>query len=179
MKEGTPISNHLNDFHTIVSQLTAQDVQFLDSVKAMFLLINLLEKWDTFKTALSNSVSTKCLTTANVEGTLLTKEVNRKNNDKGKSNSALFVKGQSINREKKGKRWQSHSKSRDPKAKSDIECYYCGKKGHMKRDYTKWKEEKGKEKDSELEEKKKSSMKIQEINVMENSSLDSDDSKEI
>ena len=40
----------------------------------------------------------------------------------------------------------------------------------MKRDCTKWKEEKGKGKDNELEEKKKSSVKIQEINVMENSS---------
>ena len=131
------------------------------------------------RTALCSSVSAKGLPTPNVEGNLLTEEVNRNNNDKGKSNSALIVKGRSNNREKKGKRWQSRSKSRDPKAKSDIECYYCGKKGHMKRDCTKWKEEKGKGKDSELEEKKKSSVKIQEINVMENSSQDSDDSKEI
>ena len=32
MKEGTPMSNHLNEFHTIFSQLTAQEVQFQDSV---------------------------------------------------------------------------------------------------------------------------------------------------
>ena len=43
MKEGTPMSNHLNEFHTIFSQLIAQEVEFYDSVKAMFLLITLPE----------------------------------------------------------------------------------------------------------------------------------------
>ena len=57
-----------------------------------------------------------------------------------------------------GKRGQSHSKSHDPKVESDIESYYCGKKGHMKKDCNKWKVEKGKGKDNELEEKKKVSL---------------------
>ena len=105
----------------------------------MFLLITLPESWDTFRKTLSNSVSAAGLTTANFEGSFLTEEINRKNNDKEKSNSSLVVRGRNSNREKKGKRWKSHSKSRDPKAKSDIECYYCGKNGHMKRDSTKWK----------------------------------------
>ena len=38
MKEGMPMSNHLNEFNTIFSQLTAQGIKFEDSVKAMFLL---------------------------------------------------------------------------------------------------------------------------------------------
>ncbi|MCO5597942.1 hypothetical protein L7F22_052029 [Adiantum nelumboides] len=55
MKEGTSMSNHLNEFNTIYSQLSAQGIRFDDPVRAMFLLITLLESWDTFCKALSNS----------------------------------------------------------------------------------------------------------------------------
>ncbi|MCO5603317.1 hypothetical protein L7F22_057466 [Adiantum nelumboides] len=36
MKEGTPISNHLNEFNTIYSELSAQGVRFDKPVRAMF-----------------------------------------------------------------------------------------------------------------------------------------------
>ena len=173
MKEGTSMSNHLNEFHTIFSQLTAQEISFLDSVKAMLLLITLPESWDTFCIALSNFVLLEGLSSANGEGNLLTKEINRKNNDKSKGNSVLVVRGRNPNKVKKGKRTQSHSKSPSPKFESDIECYECGKKGHMKRDYPKWKVDKGKEKSFEHDEKK-FLMKIGEINVVESVRYDSD-----
>ncbi|MCO5557183.1 hypothetical protein L7F22_010743 [Adiantum nelumboides] len=139
MKEGTTMSNHLNEFHTIFSQLIAQEIVFLDSVKAMFLLITLRGSWDTFCTVLSNFVAPEGLTSANVEVSLLTKEVNRKDIDKGKGNSALVVRGRHQFKEKKGKKSQNRSKSRDSKSNDDIECYHCGKKGHMRKDCTKWK----------------------------------------
>ncbi|MCO5580796.1 hypothetical protein L7F22_034667 [Adiantum nelumboides] len=165
MKEGTAMSNHLNEFHIIFSQLTAQEIVFPDSVKAMFLLITLPDSWDTFRTALSNSVVPEGLTSANVEGSLLIEEVNRKNTDKGKGNSALVVRGRQQLKEKKGKKAQNRSRSRDSKSKDHIECYHCGKKCHMKRDYTQWKHEKGKAKRSEQDDKKKSLVKIEEVNV--------------
>ena len=99
MKEGIVMSNHLNEFHIIFSQLIAQEISFLDLVKAMFLLITLLDSWDTFHTTLSNYVSPKQLSSANVEGNLLTKEINCKNNDKIKGNNALIVRGRNQNRE--------------------------------------------------------------------------------
>ena len=49
----------------------------------------------------------------------------------------------------------------------------------MKKDCNKWKAKKGKGKDNEPEEKKKSSVKIEEINVTENVSQDSDACKTI
>ncbi|MCO5580738.1 hypothetical protein L7F22_034608 [Adiantum nelumboides] len=52
MKEGTPMSNHLNEFNTIYSQLSAQGVKFDEPVRVMFLLIALPESWVTFCTAL-------------------------------------------------------------------------------------------------------------------------------
>ncbi|MCO5596391.1 hypothetical protein L7F22_050452 [Adiantum nelumboides] len=48
MKEGTPMSNHLNEFNTIYSQLLAQGGRFDEPVGTMFLLITLSESWDTF-----------------------------------------------------------------------------------------------------------------------------------
>ncbi|MCO5557441.1 hypothetical protein L7F22_011005 [Adiantum nelumboides] len=74
MKEGTAMSNHLNEFHTIFSQLTAQEIVFSDSTKAMFLLITLSDSWYTFRTALSNSDAPEGPTSANVEGNFLTQK---------------------------------------------------------------------------------------------------------
>ncbi|MCO5574099.1 hypothetical protein L7F22_027876 [Adiantum nelumboides] len=41
-KETTPMSTHLNEFKTILSELQAQEV------KAMFLLVTFHDSWDTF-----------------------------------------------------------------------------------------------------------------------------------
>ena len=164
MKEGTPMSNHLNAYNIIFSQLSAQGVKFEDSVKAMILLVTLPDSWDTFRTALSNSAPATGLTSASVEGSLLTEEVNRKNLDSGKGSSALVVRGRSNARDSSDDRGKSHNKSREPK-KKNIKCFYCKKKGHMKKDCHKWKIDKGKDK----EEKKSStsSVKIEEVNTAE------------
>ena len=95
MKEGTSMSNHLNDFNTIYSNLVAQEVEFLDLVKALFLLITLSDSWDTFRTAISNSASPSGLIEANVASSLLTEEVNRKNLDNTQSGMTLYVWGKS------------------------------------------------------------------------------------
>ncbi|MCO5547264.1 hypothetical protein L7F22_000710 [Adiantum nelumboides] len=76
MEEGASMNVHLNEFNTIFSQLAMQKITFEDNVKAMFLLVTLPESWDTFRIAISNSVSTNELTSSNVESSLLTEEIN-------------------------------------------------------------------------------------------------------
>ena len=111
MTEGTSMSSHLNEFNTIFSQLSAKEIKFDDSVKAIFLLVTLPESWDTFRTAVSNSAPASGLTSANVESSLLTEEVNRKNLDSSRGSNALVVRGRSNDRGKSTKRGKSHSKS--------------------------------------------------------------------
>ena len=62
-------------------------------MKALFLLITLPESWETFCTAISNSAPAATgLTSANVESSLLTEEVNRKNLDSNRGSTALVVR---------------------------------------------------------------------------------------
>ena len=138
-------------------------------MKAMFFLITLPESWDTFRIAISNSIHAGALTSANVESSLLTEEVNPKNNSRrSNSSSAMVVRGRSWDRLKpiNGK---SRSKSHIGN-KKDVECFYCKKKGHFKKDCYKWKHEHGDGKKKEKDDKKdtrKSRVKIKELNAIE------------
>ncbi|MCO5570157.1 hypothetical protein L7F22_053226 [Adiantum nelumboides] len=73
-KETTPMSTHLNEFKTILSQLQAQEVEFQDSIKALFLLVTLPDSWETFRTAISNLTPENGLKCADVESSLLMEE---------------------------------------------------------------------------------------------------------
>ena len=121
------MSSHLNEFNTIFSQLSAHEIKFDDSVKAIFLLVILPESWDTFHTVVSNSTPSSGLTSANMESSLLTEEVNRKNIDNTcSSGNALIVRGRSSDKGKSSERGKSQSKSRG-KNNKDVECYHCHK----------------------------------------------------
>ncbi|MCO5549202.1 hypothetical protein L7F22_002668 [Adiantum nelumboides] len=115
MKESTPMLNHLNEFHTMQSQ----GVEFDDSVRAMFLLITLPDLWDTFCITLSNSVALDGLKCADVESSLLMKEVNRKNVEDTKSSSAMHRRGHAQRQEPPSKE-KERSKSPDESMEEDV-----------------------------------------------------------
>ncbi|MCO5551730.1 hypothetical protein L7F22_005234 [Adiantum nelumboides] len=97
-KETTPMSTHLNEFKTILSRLQAQEVEFQDFVKAMFLLVTLPDSWDTFCTTINNSTPKNGLKCANVESSLLMEELNCKNVDDSRSFNAMHVRGRQQSR---------------------------------------------------------------------------------
>ncbi|MCO5609675.1 hypothetical protein L7F22_063906 [Adiantum nelumboides] len=109
-KETTPMSTHLNEFKTILSQLQTQKVEFQDSVKAMFLLVTLSDSWETFCTGFSNSASENGLKCANVESSLLMEELNRKNVDDSRSCNAMHVRGRQQSRGNHGSSDRKKSK---------------------------------------------------------------------
>ena len=126
-------------------------MEFKESVKALFLLITLPVSWDTFKTTISNSSPAEGLTKRNVIGSLLVEETNRINNEGSKARNALVVKGRS--NDKGNKEEISRSKSKTRRSVKDIECYHCGKKGHMKKNCRSFKKENEKDKKGKKKEK--------------------------
>ena len=86
---------------------------------------------------------------------LLIKEINRINNEGSKAGNALTVRGRSNDKGKEKER--SRSKSKTHRSVKDMECYHCGKKGHMKKNCRLLKKENKKDKKG----KKKSDGKSQ------------------
>ena len=99
-KDGTSMSNHLNEFNSMFNQVSEQGIELNDSLKALFLLITLPNSWDTFCTIVSTNAAADGLSSVTMEASLLIEEVNWKNNEALKSGSALVVHGQSIDRNK-------------------------------------------------------------------------------
>ncbi|MCO5606244.1 hypothetical protein L7F22_060431 [Adiantum nelumboides] len=73
MKEGSIVSSHLNEFNALYSQLTSKGLNFNDEMKAIFLLCSLPASWDTFNTAISNSIHGGKLAFGDVTSALLTR----------------------------------------------------------------------------------------------------------
>ena len=55
MSENGSISDHINEFNMIVSQLNAVDINFEDEIKALILMSSLPESWDTVVAVISSS----------------------------------------------------------------------------------------------------------------------------
>ena len=100
-----------------------------------------------------------------VTGALLTFHQRKKNIDENSQGEGLVVKG-NYERERSNNKGESKGKNSRSKSRrrNDINCFKCGKKGHMKRDCPNWK----KKKDDENESSSKST------NVVEVNSDDAD-----
>ena len=94
---------------------------------------------------------------ANVESNLLIEEVNKKNMHSTRGGNALYVKGRSKEHSKSDDKGKGRSKSR---GRSNIECYRCHKKGHMKKNCHLWKKEKGNDKKQDKNKDKASSSSV-------------------
>jgi len=76
MLEGGSVSDHLNEFNTVTSQLSSVGVTFDDEVRALLFLCLLLESWNGLVMAISNSISgSSTLKFDNVVGAILSEEM--------------------------------------------------------------------------------------------------------
>ncbi|MCO5597863.1 hypothetical protein L7F22_051948 [Adiantum nelumboides] len=153
--------------------LQAEEAEFQDSVKAMFLLVTLPNSWNSFYTTINNLALENGLKCADVESSLLMEELNHKNEDDSRSSNAMHVRGRQQSRGNHGSSDRKESKSRErSKSRSgkDVECYHCHKKDHVKKDCYKWKNmqakknkvDNGKEKVSDST----NNVKIEELNAL-------------
>eukprot|EP00253_Pinus_taeda_P024886 PITA_24886 len=149
MSEGGYVADHLNDFNTVTSQLCSVGVNFDDEVRALLFLCSLPESWNGLVMAISNSVSgSSTLRFDDVVGAILSEEMRWKSAG-GTSGNALSVesRGRKIERGKSSG-YRSKSRKGRSKSRSEIVCWKCGKKGHLKKDCRSWK---GKEGDAQQE----------------------------
>ena len=111
MAKGSDLSQHINMFNHIISDLKRIDVKFEDEDKALMLL-NSLSASSTYENLVTTLMWGK-----ETQGEGL---VAKSNQERGRNK----LQSESSNN-------KSRSKS---KKRKDIQCYKCGKKGHMKQD---------------------------------------------
>ena len=55
MAENALVAQHLNEFNTIINQLSSVEIDFNDEIRALIILASLLNKWEAIRMAVSNS----------------------------------------------------------------------------------------------------------------------------
>jgi hypothetical protein len=96
MSEGGSVADHLNEFNTVTNQLSSVKVDFDDEVRALLILCSLLERWNGFVMAVSNSVSSSnTLKFDDVVGVILSEEMRWK--------STGETSGNALNMESRGR----------------------------------------------------------------------------
>ncbi|RDX93795.1 hypothetical protein CR513_23898, partial [Mucuna pruriens] len=132
-KEGTFLSDHLNEFQEIIDQMSGIDIKFEDEILRLLLLNSLPESWETFK------------------GSVLNEGMRRKTQSSSSQSKVLVTENKG--RTQKNEREKSRSKSKY--RYKNVEYHYCHKTGHIQKHYFLWKKKnkgkkgKSKEKDDD------------------------------
>ena len=137
MSEGGFVVDHLNEFNMLTSQLSSIKVNFDDEVRALLILCSLAKRWNSLVMVVSNYVpSLNTLKFDDVVGVILSEEMQRKSTGETSGN-ALTMESKGRKNER-GRSPGNRNKPRKGRYKSifgKIECWNCGKRGHLKKDY--------------------------------------------
>lgn len=77
MREGTFVAIHLNEFSTIVNQLSSIEISFDDEIWALILLASSPNNWEPMRVTISNFVGSTKLSFNDIRDQILAKEVKR------------------------------------------------------------------------------------------------------
>lgn len=151
MKEGGIVSNHLNEFNTLVTQLVLVDISLDDEIKAILLLCSLPNSWEGVVLVVSTSVATKNkLKFDDVVATLPNKDMRRKNQETSFGEALTTVsRGRPRNKGKDNTRRRSKYVKRSKSRGRIDDCRFCGKAGHTKKDCYSYKKAQEKVRESE------------------------------
>jgi hypothetical protein len=111
MEDGYSVTEHLNAFNTLVSQLGSINITIAEEDKCITLLCSLPDSWDNLVVAIG-STTQSTLKYEDVVASLLSEEMRRKSMD-GHNTDALFVRGCTQDRNPgKPSGWRSKSTGR-------------------------------------------------------------------
>jgi hypothetical protein len=159
MEDGDSVTEHLNSFNTLVSQLVSVNITIAEEDKCITFLCSLPDSWDNLVVAIG-STTQSTLKYEDVVSSLLFEEMRRKSMD-GHRTNVLFVRGRTQDRnlgKSSGGISKSIGRSKSP-GKSLRKCWKCGKTGHYKKDCKSKKIEKQKGFDSTSSTEAKTSTK--------------------
>ncbi|KAJ4721123.1 Retrovirus-related Pol polyprotein from transposon TNT 1-94 [Melia azedarach] len=106
------------------------NIKFEDEVQGLWLLGTLPDSWETFRMSLSNSALDGIITMELAKNSVLNEEDRRKS--QGSSQSDILVTEKRGRSKSRGPKNRDKSKSKTNKF-ANVECYYCGLKGHIKK----------------------------------------------
>jgi len=78
MGEGISVTNHINEFNTILAQLESEQIKFQDEVKALILLSSLPDSWAATVTTVSSSTRENTLKLSDIHDLILSEDVRKK-----------------------------------------------------------------------------------------------------
>eukprot|EP00253_Pinus_taeda_P007441 PITA_07441 len=128
MKYGDLVTEHLNAFNIVVSQLLYVDIKISDEYKCISLLCSIPDSWDSLVIAIGRNTTT--LQFDEIVSSLLIEEMRQKNMER-QNGDALPVQGRSQNRNKIN---LLSGRSKSPGKPVKVVCWKCGKEGHYKMD---------------------------------------------
>ena len=78
MAEGASVTDHINEFNVITTQLSSVEITFEDEVKALILLSSLPESWSATVIAVSSSSRSAKLKMDDIRDLILSEDIHRK-----------------------------------------------------------------------------------------------------
>lgn len=129
-QEGTPMTDHLNEFQGLLNKLSDMGIVFDDEIHGLWLLGTLPDSWEVFRMSLCNSASEGTISLDLVKNSVLNEEARRQSNAGSSHLDVLVTESRgSTYREPKKNKNRSRSKS---SRFANLECHNCHKKGHTK-----------------------------------------------
>jgi hypothetical protein len=148
MEDGDSMTEHLNAFNTLVSQLVSINITIAEEDKCITLLCSFPDSWQNLVVEIG-STTQSTLKYEDVVSSLLSEEMRQKIMD-SHSTDALLVRGPTQDRNPgKPLGWRSKTTGRSKSPRKSLrKCWKCGKPGHYKKDCKSKKVEKPKGSDS-------------------------------
>jgi hypothetical protein len=132
MEDGDSMTEHLNSFNTLVSQLVFVDIKMEEEDKCITLLCSLPNSWDNLVVAIG-STTQSTLKFEDVVASLLSEEM-RRNSMEGVAKDVLSIRGWSQERKNKSSRAKSKSRGRSKSLGQSLrKCWKIVKLGIIRK----------------------------------------------